>query len=210
MDFSSEQYRVYVFLVIALLLLAGVGWHIWCHWKKNRHQRHVEAVIKSLGLPTLRNVVLPDGLDGLAFIDYLLLVPNGAVVLDVQFLDGNLFGGETVDQWSQVVNHRSYKFSNPLYANQGKCQAVMWNVENLRKQLSDSDRELPWETHGWVCFSNAGNFPKGIPEQVSMIDNLASNLAPFMNNADTISAPARKIWDELHNLSVSTRAELAQ
>lgn len=211
MEFSLQSHRVYILAAIALLLLVCAAWYSWRYHRKTRHQRYVKSVIESLGLRVIHDVVLPDGLDGLVFIDYLLLVPGGAIVLDVENSKGHLFGGKSIDQWSQVINNHTYKFPNPLYANQTKCQAVMWNVSNLCEQNQDEDanwQTSEWNTHGWVVFSNAGDFPKGIPSQVSMIDTLADNLEPLIRDADKTPESIRKIWHRLHDLSVTTRAEL--
>lgn len=221
MELSLQEYRIYILAAVALILLISTAWYAWRWYQKNRHHRHVHAVIAALGVPTIRDVVLPDGLDGLVFIDYLLLAPGGIVVLDIHYVKGYVFGGASVDQWSQVHNRRTYKFSNPLYAIEGKCQAVAWNVENFRKQLRDESAQ--WHTYGWVVFSNDGSFPKGIPPQVSMIDDLAGRLAPLLASAPADSEPAggdsartagaplnHNIWDALHNLSINTRAELGR
>lgn len=214
--------------LVAVVLIAGVAWYGWDRFRKTRHQRHIHKVIESLGVDYRRDIVLPDGVEGLAFIDYLLLVPDGVVVLDVQHVEGHLFGGEAVDQWSQVVNNRTYKFSNPLYANQTKCQTVLWNVEQMRANgtVSDpqhnrrvSDKTLHWDVHGWVAFSNAGNFPKGIPAKVSLIDDLPRDLASLIQGkevqgtesasiSEEDAAITRRIWDQLYDVAVATRAEL--
>lgn len=196
----------YVFEAIAALALFGVIFFIWRQVKKGQHQRHAQKVIESLGLKYLHNLVFPDGLDGLVFIDYLLLSPSGFIVLDLEHIEGHVFGGETIDQWSQVVNNKTYKFDNPLYANQRKCQAISWNIE----QQTDIEDNPDWQVHGWVSFTNAGNFPKGIPNHVSMIDELKNNLGGLVSTEHPVSEALNKAWDALHNLSISTRAENAR
>jgi len=196
----------YIVEAIAALGLLGVIFFIWTQVKKGRHQRHSQKVIESLGLKYLHNLVFPDGLDGLVFIDYLLLSPSGFIVLDIEHIEGHLFGGETVDQWSQVVNNKTYKFDNPLYANQRKRQAISWNIE----QQTDIDNKPDWQVHGWVGFTHAGNFPKGIPNQVSMIDDLKNNLGDLISTEQPVSEALNKAWDALHNLSISTRVENAR
>lgn len=198
---------LYILSAIALLLIVGSGLYFWRQAQKNRHQRHIVNVLESLGVKYLKDVVLPDGLDGLAFIDYLLLVPNGVVVLDVNHIEGHLFGGERVDRWSQVVNNKTYKFENPLYGNQKKCQVVSWNAEQI---LADNgDDPSHWHTHGWITFSNAGNFPKGIPAQISMIDDLKTNLEQAAELGQPVTDETCRVWDALHNLSIATRAGLS-
>lgn len=196
----------YVFEAIAALVLFGIIYFIWSQVKKGRHQRLAQKTIESLGLKYLHNLVLPDGIDGLVFIDYLLLTPSGFIVLDLEHIEGHLFGGEKVDQWSQVANNKTYKFNNPLYANQQKCQAVSWNLEQ-QKNIGDISN---FQIQGWVTFTNAGNFPKGIPSKVSMVNELKDNLDETISSDKTISATMSDAWDALHNISINTRAENSQ
>lgn len=215
MEFIASQVDVYTLTIIGVLLAIGIGGGIWLYAKKNRHPRHIKKVLESLGLEYSKDIVLPDGVDGWVFIDYLLLLPNGVVVLDIHNSEGHLFGGKSVNQWSQVVNHRTYKFINPLYANQIQCQAVIWNVaqymERQEEQQREQHSETPeaWQTFGRIVFSNAGNFPKGIPSQVSMIDNLKSDLEKLTDITKPVDGSIRQIWDKLHDISRSTRANLS-
>ncbi len=202
----SIEVVFYVLEAIAALGLIAVIFFFWKQSRKNKHQRHAHKVVDSLGLKYLRNVVLPDGIDGLVFIDYLLLVPGGFVVLDTQHSEGHLFGGETIDQWSQVINNKTYKFNNPLYDNQRACQAVQWNLQHTTK-AENSPADTHWQVHGWVAFSSAGNFPKGIPAQVSMIDELKNNFSPLIHNSSSIDAHLQKAWQTLQQLSITTRKE---
>lgn len=204
MEVMNSQAGLYGLLIVAVLVIAGIAWYIRQQMKKSQHQRHVQKVLESLGVKYLRDIVLPDGLEGMAFIDYLLLVPDGVVVLDINYSEGHLFGGNAVDQWSQVINNKTYKFNNPLYDNQAKCQAVLWNVENI---LGDNFNKTDWKTHGWIAFSNAGNFPKGIPDHVSMIDDLKDNLETNLVLSSPVNETTRDIWDKLHDLSITTQKQ---
>ncbi|MCF6255818.1 MAG: NERD domain-containing protein [Gammaproteobacteria bacterium] len=206
MESVSIEVVFYILEAIAALGLLAVIFFFWKQSRKNKHQRHAHKVVDSLGVKYLRNVVLPDGIDGLVFIDYLLLVPGGFVVLDTQHSEGHLFGGETIDQWSQVINNKTYKFNNPLYDNQRACQAIQWNLQHtIKAENSPADTYL--QIHGWVAFSSAGNFPKGIPAQVSMVDELKNNLAPLINKNNSIDEHLQKTWQALHQLSITTQAE---
>jgi len=205
MESVSINVVVYALEAFTALVLIGVIFFLRKQSHKGKHQRHTHKVIEFLGVKYLHNVVLPDGIDGLVFIDYLLLVPDGFVVLDTQDSEGHLFGGETIDQWSQVINNKTRKFNNPLYDNQSACQAVLWNLQHTIK-TDNSSPYTQWQVQGWVTFSNAGNFPKGIPAQVSMIDELKDNLAPLITN-NNIDEKLQKTWDALCKLSTMTRAE---
>ena len=205
MESDVSQANIYIFAGIASLFVVGFIVFVWKHLKKTRHQRHVEKVLESLKLKYIKDIVLPDGVDGLVFIDYLLLVPNGIVVLDIHYSEGHLFGGETVDQWSQVVNNKTYKFNNPLYDNQNECQAVIWNIDQ-QKDLQEENNKT-WETFGRIAFSNAGNFPKGIPEHVSMIDRLHSDLGALTEITQPVGDSMRSIWDRIHDISRATQTK---
>ena len=188
----------------------GIIYYVWKQIRKNKHQRHAHKVVDALGVKYLRDVALPDGIDGLVFMDYLLLVPGGFVVVDTQHIAGHLFGGETVDQWSQVINNKTYKFTNPLYANQSACQAVQWNLQH-NAEMESLPADIPWQIQGWVTFSSAGNFPKGIPAQVSMIDELKDKLSPLLNDEGADSAAVdedlQHAWNVLQKISTATHAE---
>lgn len=181
----------------ALLALILALWHFHRRRQATRHDRHIAKIIDSLDVPSLHKVVLPDGIDGLAFIDYLLLTPKGIVVLSIEHREGLLFGGNAVDQWTQVIHGRTLKFANPLYTHPHLRQAVEWNTDDIT-------------THGWVVFSTAGQFPKGIPDGCCMIDDLPANIAPLLDSAAEISKPLREAWAHLQNLSISSQAELGQ
>ncbi|VAX04296.1 hypothetical protein MNBD_GAMMA20-675 [hydrothermal vent metagenome] len=181
----------------ALLALALAFWYFRRRHQATQYERHITKVIDSLGAPSLHNVVLPNGIDGLAFIDYLLLMPKGIVVLTIEHREGLLFGGNTVDRWTQVINGRTLKFDNPLYTHPHHRQAVEWNTEDIA-------------TCGCVVFSNAGQFQKGIPDGCCMIDNLPAKIAPLLGSASEIPKPLRKAWTHLQNLSTTSQAELGQ
>jgi hypothetical protein len=200
MDVVSQHAGTLGLGLVALVLLGLAAWYFWCQTQKQRHERHVDAVIRSLGLPFIKDVVLPDGVDGLVFVDYLLLTPKGVVALDIQQQEGVLFGGDTVDQWSQVVHNRTYKFPNPVYDHQTRLQALKWNA----KALGNDDLAV-W---GWVVFSNAGNFPKGIPKGVRMIDDVAKELVGTAGET-AIPESLQSLWHELHDKAIATRIEYA-
>ena len=40
---------------------------------------------------------------------------KGILLIETYPMDGSLFGAEMIELWSQIVDDKSYKFSNPLY-----------------------------------------------------------------------------------------------
>jgi Nuclease-related domain len=210
MNPMSIEVLFYILEALIAFVVLGVAFFIWKQTRKNHHQRHAQKLIEDLNAKHLHNIILPDGVDGLVFIDYLLLVPSGFIVLDVEHAEGHLFGGANVDQWSQVLNNKTYKFNNPLYANQQKCHAVAWNIEqHIEKHRAQQSaiKQTQWKTHGWVAFTHAGNFPKGIPNHVSMIDDLSENINNLLGTDQTIDEALNQHWHMLQKLSLQTSAE---
>ncbi|HKK05843.1 MAG TPA: nuclease-related domain-containing protein [Gammaproteobacteria bacterium] len=140
----------------ALLLL-------WPRMRGKVRERRMRRVIERCGLDFVKDVMLPDGMDGITHIDYLLLRPDTIVVADLKRYQGILFGAEHIDQWTQLVGQKSFKFPNPLFKNELDVMAVKAQVPAA-------------PITGRVIFSDEGSFPKGIPAGVSMLGTLAQDL----------------------------------
>lgn len=206
MEFFNTPAGLYSLIAAGIIFVLVTAWYIWRYLQKTRHQRQIHKVLESLGTKYLHDIILPDGIEGYTYIDYLLLTPKGMIVLDINFSEGHIFGGESVDQWTQVVNNKTYKFNNPLYNNLTKCQAVIWNIANNISEENRTNNDL--ETHGWIAFSSAGNFPKGIPDHVSMISDLKNDLEEKFNLSAGTNESTQKVWDQLHDLSIAARKEV--
>lgn len=132
-------------------------------WRRRRREAGERRVIERLAAAHVRDAVLPNGIDGMTQVDYLLLTPSGIVVADVKRYQGYLFGGEHIELWTQVIDNRSYKFPNPLFKNDMDVMAVRERVPGT-------------PVSGRLIFLGEGSFPKGRPERVSMLDTLAEDL----------------------------------
>ena len=110
---------VAVIIAVAVTILVPI---LLRRYRRDAEQRRVAKIIKALNIPTLKNVAFPDSMDSYVFVDYLLLTPAGIVVLDLQDYNGFIFGGPNIDQWTQMVRQRGYKFDNPLHQNAWRMQ----------------------------------------------------------------------------------------
>jgi hypothetical protein len=205
MDFFSSPVGLFSLAIFPSIIISVAAWFYWQHLDKSWNQRQISQVLQSIGVIYLQDIMLPDGIEGYTYIDYLLLTPKGIVVLDINLSEGHIFGGESVDEWTQVVNKKTYKFNNPLYDNQTKCQAVRWNVKNKLEENNFRSGDL--ETQGWIAFSSAGNFPKGIPENISMIKDLNDDLEVKFNLSAGNNESSQNLLNQLFALSKTTRTE---
>lgn len=112
----------------------------------------------------LQNIILPDGIGGLVDIEHLILLDQGILIVELFPISGNLFGADKIDQWTQMVNGRSFKFPNPLYRMQMLRQAV--------KVIAPSTPVF----YRIIFTALDSDFPKGQPEDVSILASLDEDL----------------------------------
>jgi len=166
--FAVNQSMVYIVIAVAVVavVLAVIASII---LRRTKHQRAIKKLINDLSRDCLRNIFLPDGIDGEVWVDGLLLTDGGLIVLDIRDYTGNLFGGTVINEWTQLIGGRSHKFSNPLMEMTTRVQAVQSLVE------------VP--VIGCVVFTCRGRFPKNIPEGASMIDETFDQHSHFLRPA---------------------------
>ena len=180
---------IVVIIAVAVVFAAPMALR---RYRRDAEQRRVAKIVKSLNIVLQKNVAFPDSMDGYVFVDYLLLTPAGIVVLDLQDYNGFIFGGPNIDQWTQMVRQRGYKFENPLHQN-------AWRLQILRALVKDAP------LIGKVVFSSVSQFPKGIPEGVLHVSTLSADLIELIDNKET-SESVRKAWDELLGHAVDARS----
>jgi len=152
--------------------------------------RKVSKALKKLGTEMVSNVMIADYVEGPIHIEHLCLTPTGIAVVDIKDYRGYLFGGANTDQWTQVIDNRSYRFENPLHRNKDRIRAI--------ESLVD---EIP--IYGCVVFTNAGSFPKDKPDGVFMQENIndglgvASLSSSAPNSGFDVPTPYVSEWQEL-------------
>lgn len=142
----------------------------------------LQRLIKRLGQTTVQNVYLPDGMDGNIYIEHLVLTPAGLLLLNLRHYRGNIFAAEKIDQWTQVVGHRSYKFSNPLYQLETDLQGL--RALNPKTQIS-----------GLVVFSGDCKFPKGKPDRVCDYQQLVDMAKS--TSAGNVPEQLQQVWNKM-------------
>jgi Nuclease-related domain len=144
----------------AAALLAGLLL-LW-RWDRRRRQRAERALaVTNCGYEYLRDVLVPDGQGSSLHVDFLLLTARGLVVIDLRDIEGNIFGGDQMNEWTVMHRALRYTFPNPQTGLYDRIAAV--------RALAP---ELPIE--GRAVFTNSGHFPKGLPRHTLMLDSLAA------------------------------------
>ncbi len=179
----------------ALALLALLVWG-YRFYRRYALRRTLLNALKSVAYDVLRDVLVPDGMDGRLHVDFLLLTQRGILVLDLREIPGLVFGGDQMDQWTVMTRTRRYTFVNPQGALLDRIAAV--------KQIAS---DVPVE--GRVLFTTRSRFPKGRPRSVLILDSIKAEYAPVDKGTmqDTVKM-FKPAWDRLK--ASATPSDLAR
>ena len=144
----------------AAALLAGL-FLLW-RWDRRRRQRAARALaVTNCGYEYLRDVLVPDGQGSTLHVDFLLLTARGLVVIDLRDIEGNIFGGDQMNEWTVMHRALRYTFPNPQTGLYDRIAAVRALAQGL-------------PVDGRIVFTGRGHFPKGLPRYTLMLDSLPS------------------------------------
>ena len=162
--------------------------------RKSYSQIQIEQVLKPYKQDELKNVILPDGLGGLLEIEKIFLLEQGILILRDYPISGHLFGAEKIEQWTQIVDGRSYKFTNPLH-----------HLEHARQAIRSLIPKMPVFCH--VVFTADSNFPKGKPAAVSVLPSFEQDMQRLFNSPKLPAEVREKMWDVIkQNVRIDTQS----
>ncbi|WP_292359368.1 MULTISPECIES: NERD domain-containing protein [unclassified Methylophaga] len=160
-----------------------VIWLFYRHFVRKSHSEiQIEQVLKPYKQDELKNLVLPDGLGGLLEIEKLFLLEQGILILRDYPISGHLFGAEKIEEWTQIVDGRSYKFTNPLH-----------HLENARQAVRSIIPKMPVFCH--VVFTADSDFPKGKPASVSVLTSFEQDMQRLFNSPKLPAEAREKMWN---------------
>lgn len=177
----------------SLLLVAA--W-LFSHRKKTADARLIRKIFARHCQAIERDVVLPDGLDGFMFVDYLLLLPGRIIALKQLSKKGVVLCLADSDEWTCIANNRSEKFRNPLIG--------------LQQSVRQMQHELNFRAiEAGVLFGSDSQFPKGAMAGVIRLAALDEALAA-RKGSESEHEPARACWEKLVEMNRQARKELEQ
>ena len=168
--------------LLLALLLGSTLLVAWPPLKKIMAHRNLQGLIGRLGRTSLRHISLMDGADVPIYIEYLILRPEGLLLLIVKPFRGNIFAAEKIQNWTQVIRHHSFKFANPLHE-------LETNMQALRGMLPKIN------IRGLVVFAQGAYFPKGKPELVCDFEELKALAA--QQDTREIPESVQQAWQQL-------------
>jgi hypothetical protein len=147
-------------IVAAALALAVLLWLL----LRRRRRSTIRSALAAVAIEHIRDVVVPDGIDGEIHIEHLLLTARGVLVLNVKTYDGVVFAGDRLDQWTAIGAGGRSTFNNPLPSLYDRVAAV-------RQIIRDVD------VTGYVVFPSSADFSKGRPADVMLPEDVQSAYA---------------------------------
>lgn len=174
-------------LVVAGAALGLLGSWGWRAWRTRRARRRLVQAITSTGFEHLQDVLVPDGNQGTYHIDFLVLTPRGILVVDLRDVNGNVFGGDQMTDWTVMNGPARHTFPNPQGALYDRVAAV--------KAISG---QVPVE--GRVVFTRRARFPKGLPRWTVPVDALRAEFPPADRGMfQEVLAQFREGWEAVRS-----------
>lgn len=179
-------------VALAILLLVALNHRriasAWREWR-------IRRLLDRIGLEQIRNLRCPDGLDGYHAIERLALASDSILVISYKRFSGKIYCAEQIDEWTQMIGQKSFKFPNPLFE-------LEYQLTSLRLQSGSEPIE------GFIFFDASAAFPKGHPENVWHPGNIPPSL--LREHCPPPNAEIQAAWERLKSLhqSGSSGAEI--
>ena len=105
-----------LFIIIIFLNRKNIK-RIWLNYK-TRYR------LNRLGSKQISNFKCPDGLGHYFNIDHLILRNDGITLLMYKRYPGKIFCADKINDWTQMLGQKSFRFKNPLYDLDTQIKAV--------------------------------------------------------------------------------------
>lgn len=179
---------LWLWVLFGLGVLAAGVIYVRDRVRQMRARRAIDNVISSVAYDELRDVLLPWGAGDQIHINYLLLTQRGLLVIDLYDVQGVVFAGNKMSQWSVFGPKRHFTFANPLPMLEDRVAAVRQVVG-----------EAPVE--GRIVFSMRGEFPKGQPALVLRLDALQDQFPVVERSPGGVAAAFAPVWEHLRQVA---------
>ncbi len=141
--------------------------------------------LKRLGHGQLLKLHCPDGLGYHFVIDRLILRHDGITLLRHLKYPGKIFCADDIDDWTQLLGTKSYRFKNPIYELECQVKAVADCVPGV-------------EVDGYLFFDYQASFPRGHPDRVFHLNDIPKILE--RNKQHKINTVVKSAWDKLKTM----------
>lgn len=184
-DSSALPALVGVIVIVILIF-------VWFFYRR-RAGRSIDSRLQRVSYDLLKQFIIPDGDDGEIHVEYALLTGRGVVVLDIEAVEGIVFGSDAMEDWTVMSDRRRFTFSNPQHALFDRMAAV-------KRLLPD----VP--VTGFVAFTRKAKFSKGQPSNVIDIHRLIDELLAEIGDHHAEQMELYELqWDRLRTEAVAAQ-----
>ena len=100
-------------LIAAAAILGFAAAWVWRWYRQYRMRAALRTAVTAAGSDHLVDMLVPDGMGGGFHVDFLLLTTRGILVIDLRDVQGNIFGGDQMAEWTVMDGPRRFTFTNP-------------------------------------------------------------------------------------------------
>jgi hypothetical protein len=187
LQFDRYPWLAPLLAVVTLIL-------VWLFVRYVKHKRSsVDAVLANISFDRIEGLVIPGADEGEIMIDQLLLTSEGLLVLEIKDVQGTVFGGDKMQDWTVITEARRYTFPNPQPALYDRIAAVRQIV-----------RQVP--VTGRILFKAGAEFTKGVPGLVCNLDELCNEFLEKDKRVAKVKVEAFKPhWDQVRKVALSAQ-----
>jgi len=166
------------------VLLVALGWWGWRSWRRQRPLT-VSEIVSAVGVEIMQDILLPDGMGGEIYLEWLLLTGHGLVVLEVRHAQGAVFASDRTEEWTVINREQRYTFRNP--------QPALYDRVAALRLIA---RDVPVAGH--LLFFPGADFSKGRPKDVIFPDELLARYGkPEQSELERITEAFYPHWERV-------------
>ncbi len=95
-------------LIAAAAVFGFLAAWLWRWYRQYRLRAALRTAVTAAGSDHLVDMLVPDGMGGGFHVDFLLLTTRGILVIDLRDVQGNIFGGDQMADWTVMDGPRRY------------------------------------------------------------------------------------------------------
>lgn len=185
--FENSALPVFAGIVAIIVLIS-----FWIVYRR-RAGRSIDSRLRRVSYDLLQQFIIPDGDDGEIHVEYALLTGRGVIVLDIEEVEGIVFGSDAMEDWTVISDRRRFTFSNPQHALFDRMAAI-------KRLLPDTP------VTGFVAFTSKAKFSKGQPRNVIDINVLMDELLAEIGDHHAEQMEIYQLqWDRLRSEAVAAQ-----
>ena len=146
--------------------------------------------LNHLGLKQIRNFQCPDGLGNYFTIDRLVMCNDGISLLLFKQFPGSIFCADDIQEWTQLLAGKSYRFKNPLIDLDYQIKAVSAGIPGVA-------------VNGYLFFDHNAEFPKGHPQRVIRLESIPDSLK--RKHQEKVQPAVESAWKKLAAMHSSSK-----